>query len=68
MPVNGNSTKTDVRERLIALLLAHGLEQDAINQRALNRATDTMHHAFGEAFEMGVTEGFRVYQARHDLG
>lgn len=53
MPLTGDATPADIRERLLALLAAHGIPNDAVHQRTLNRATDAITSALYEAFIAG---------------
>ena len=43
--MHAHSTKADVRERLLALLYAHGVGGDAVKSRALNRSADAISDA-----------------------
>ena len=58
--MHAHSTKADVRERLLALLYAHGVGGDAVKSRALNRAADAISDALDEAFRAG--------ELHHDQG
>ena len=51
--MHAHSTKADVRERLLALLDAHGIGGDAVKSRALNRSADAISDALDEAFRAG---------------
>ena len=51
--MHAHSTKADVRERLLALLYAHGVGGDAVKSRALNRSADAISDALDEAFRAG---------------